>query len=123
MFTENVPMKKMPLSLIITLTAFFAAAALFTLLLPFRADGFYTANQTEIKKPYLLTVGAQSAVININSSGYYTLCNIPYIGDKASDIQALRSELGSFASIEQLSLINGIGLKTYLKAAAYVRAD
>lgn len=116
-------MKKMPSYLIITLTAFFAAAALFTLLLPLRADDYYTAGQTEINKPYLLTAGAQGAVININSSGYYALCNIPYIGDKASDIQALRGELGSFASIEQLSLINGIGLKTYLKAAAYVRAD
>lgn len=95
------------------------SAAFFT----FHTAKSYTVSENRNPEPYLPLIGAENAVININTSDVYQLQSIPYIGGKASEIVNLRSELRGFNSIEQIALVSGIGLKSYLKACQYIRAD
>lgn len=95
------------------------SAAFFT----FHTTKSYTVSGNRNPEPYLPLIGAENAVVNINTSDVYQLQSIPYIGGKASEIVNLRSELHGFSSIEQIALVNGIGLKSYLKACQYIRAD
>ena len=116
-------MKNPVLSLLLFLSSVFVLISVLFVFISPPADGTFSVSSTVIREPYLPLFLSESAAININTSCYYTLINIPYIGSHAAEIEKLRLSLGGFTSIEQLSLVDGIGLKYYLKAAPYVRAD
>lgn len=64
--------------------------------------------------------GEYGKAIAVNRVSLYSLSELPYIGSRARDILALRDELGGFASLEQLSLIGGIGVRQYLRLRPYL---
>lgn len=61
--------------------------------------------------------------LNLNTISKSMLKTIPRIGRYADEICALREELGGFESLEQLSLINGIGADTVDYAAEYLKVQ
>ena len=58
---------------------------------------------------------------NINTISENMLKTLPRVGKYAEDICALREELGGFTSLEELSLVNGIGPETVDYAAEILR--
>lgn len=115
-------MKKTITAALIVFAFLYVAISAYTVFFPVSRGAAYTTAKTVIQEPYL-PLGGGRAVINLNTSSLYILQSIPYIGNKSDEIIKLRSELGGFVSIEQIALINGIGLKNFLRIKPYIRAD
>ena len=67
--------------------------------------------------------GGPRAYIDLNSASVHILLQNADTAPFAEDIIALREELGGFESIEQLSLIKGIGMARLKKILPVVRID
>jgi len=120
---ETGKMKKVVRAALWAFSFMFIISMFIAAFLTFQNPESYTVREDRDFEPYLPLSSAENAVININTSDVYQLRSIPYVGGHASEIAELRSELSGFSSIEQIALVNGIGLKTYLKASQYIRAD
>jgi competence protein ComEA len=67
---------------------------------------------------------AASTTIELNSATIEQLQGLPGIGEsKARAIVELRTKLGRFRSVEQLTEVKGIGGKTLEKLKPYIRID
>lgn len=75
---------------------------------------------THTPEPYRLT-GEGSMKFDLNELSPEVMRLIPGIGKYTDEIVELRDELGGFSSLEQLTLIPGIGPNTVKKAMDYVR--
>ena len=72
---------------------------------------------------YIPTKGSATAYVDLNTANQIFLSTIPGISNYAEDIISMRQQLGEFSSVEQLMLIKGIGFKTFLSIAPYVKCD
>lgn len=67
---------------------------------------------------------AQSKLININTAGVNELMTLEGIGEaKAKAIIAYRDEKGAFKQAIDITLVDGIGQKTYEKIKNYICAE
>jgi hypothetical protein len=80
---------------------------------PLDPYGSYCETPDGLPPPYIVKSGGRHAYIDINSLSPHLLGSLPYIGPCAEDIASLRSELGGFTSLEELMLVNGIGIISY----------
>ncbi|MBE6937473.1 MAG: hypothetical protein E7460_02820 [Ruminococcaceae bacterium] len=70
-------------------------------------------------EPYFLT-GTGENRLDINKMTPEVLRLIPGIGSHADGIIALREELGGFDSLEQLTFVSGVGIKSLQEAMDYI---
>jgi competence protein ComEA len=72
----------------------------------------------------LSLTAAAFAGVNINSAGYKELTSLPGIGPaKAVAIIDYRAEHGSFATLDDLKKVKGIGTKTVEKVRDLITVD
>lgn len=70
---------------------------------------------------FLVPVGAQAALVNINTADVSALETLPGIGpSKAAAIVTYRSEKGLFAKIADIQKVSGIGPSTYANIASLI---
>ena len=80
----------------------------------------YTDSGLSDRTPYRLTSSGGDK-FNINTVSEGVLRTLPYVGKYSKEICALREELGGFSSLEELSLIPGIGAETVDHAAEVLK--
>ena len=111
-------MKKAPLAALAAAALLFGAAALGRI--PSGIRRTYSPAPTPPREPYRLVSGGADR-LDVNRVTGPVLAGLPGVGRYASGILALRRELGGFTSLEQLSLVPGIGRATCLKAAEVLK--
>ncbi|MBR6740888.1 MAG: helix-hairpin-helix domain-containing protein [Clostridia bacterium] len=67
--------------------------------------------------------GSVAAVVDLNTGNSISFSTIPELSSFSDEIIALRQHLGGFSTIEQLMQVKGIGLKTFLAIAPYVKCN
>ena len=106
------------------ITVFIAAAVLlltaFGSHVKFSGVTYDSAQKLPERSAYVLKSSGGDK-FNINTISENMLKTLPRVGKYAKEICALRDELGGFTSLEELSLINGIGPETVDYAAEILK--
>lgn len=92
------------------------------------ADGVNLAREArdgeQVRIPYIDEEEAADGLVNINSAELAELCNIPGVGEaKARAIISYREANGPFASIEELTGVNGIKEGLLEQMRPYIKCE